>query len=214
MKTFLSLFILQLLLVFPGCSIMDTIRGGPKEPPLENKISSQDLHKRNVALEQELQRTMDDSELGLARAKDENRRLVEKIKELQDENQGLKNDIKTLEGRTREAKSSPPPPVSEPVASEKQPEKAFKTLKIKVLSGTGELNSAKRLAMKLRKMGYEIGSLDYAPRKNFSEDTVYFAPKLKEEAESLASSLGGGKVLKAMTWSSAFDLIIVTGGKP
>ena len=214
MKTFLSLFILQILLVFPGCSIMDTIRGGPKEQPSEYKISSQELHKRNMALEQELQRTMDESELELARAKDENRRLKEKVKELQDENQGLKNEAKNLEGQTREEQSSPPPPVSEPVTLVKQPEKALKTLKIKVLSGTGELNSAKRMAKKLRKLGYEIGTLDYAPRNNFSEDTVYFAPKLKGEAESLAASLGAGKVLKPMTWSSAFDLIIVTGKKP
>jgi hypothetical protein len=88
-------------------------------------------------------------------------------------------------------------------------------LRIKVLSGDGDLNSAKEAAKKLRNMGYNIKLIDLAPRPNFSRNTVFFAPKFKNEAKSLAPGLGGAvTIFKPLSWSSVFDIIVVTGKNP
>ncbi len=87
------------------------------------------------------------------------------------------------------------------------------TLKLKVLSGDGDLNSAKRMAKKLGNMGYKIKLVDRAPRSNFLRNTVYFASGFQDEAKRLVSSLGNNTILKPLTWSSKFDIIVVTGKK-
>jgi len=48
-------------------------------------------------------------------------------------------------------------------------------LKIKVLSGTGDLSSAKEMAKELEESGYKIKAVDFAPRSNFINNTIYFA---------------------------------------
>ena len=70
------------------------------------------------------------------------------------------------------------------------------------------------MAEKLKKMGYSINSIGYAPRSNFLRNTVYFAPEFKDEAEQLVVSLGGNRKSKPLNWPSVFDLIIVTGESP
>ena len=93
-------------------------------------------------------------------------------------------------------------------------EKDIRQLKIRVLSGDGALNSAEEMARKLRNMGYKIESIDRAPRSNFLRNTVYFAPGFQNEAKRLVISLGGNTILKPLSCSSIFDLIVVTGKNP
>ena len=83
--------------------------------------------------------------------------------------------------------------------------------KIKVLSGDGNLDSAKEMAKKLRNMGYKIEFIDHAPRSSFRRNTVFFAPEFQYEAKRLVSSLGGNTIVNPLSWYSVFDLIIVTG---
>jgi len=82
-----------------------------------------------------------------------------------------------------------------------------------VLSGDGDLNSAEKMAKKLRKIGYSTKSIDYAPRSDFEITTIYFAHNFKDKAKRLKSDLGQNPVLKPLNWSSKFDLIVVTGSK-
>lgn len=96
--------------------------------------------------------------------------------------------------------------------SETYDEEELSLLKIKVLSGTGDLNSAKEMAKELEKTGYKIKFVDYAPRSNFINNTIYFAEDFKSQAEKLASSIGSeNAVIKPLSWPSEFDLIVVTG---
>jgi hypothetical protein len=83
-----------------------------------------------------------------------------------------------------------------------------------VLSGYGDLNSAKEMAEMLKAMGYRVKSIDYASRSSFSRNTVFFAPEFKKEAEMLVSRLGGDMILKPLSWYSIFDLVVVTGKNP
>ena len=85
------------------------------------------------------------------------------------------------------------------------------TLKLKVLSGDGDLNSAKKMAKKLRNMGYKIKLIDRAPQSSFLRNTVFFALGFQDEAKRLGFSLGDNTILKPLSWSSIFDIIVVTG---
>jgi len=92
------------------------------------------------------------------------------------------------------------------------PKQAAAKLKIKVLSGNGDLNSAKALAKQLVQIGYYIKHIDYAPRSNFLNTTIYFSANYKDPAETIAANIGNGDtILKPLSWPSEFDLILVTG---
>lgn len=87
-------------------------------------------------------------------------------------------------------------------------------LKIKVLSGNGHLNSALKMAQRLKKMAYKITRIDSAPRSDFSRNTVFFARNVESQGRRLVASLGGQTICKPLSWHSAFDLIVVTGKNP
>ena len=80
-----------------------------------------------------------------------------------------------------------------------------------MLSGDDDINSTEAMRNELENLGYKIHYKDMAPRSNFSQNTVYFAPGFQNEAKSLADSLGGQTVLKPLSWPSMFDIIVVTG---
>ena len=99
-----------------------------------------------------------------------------------------------------------------PAVAADNPESEYKTtLRIKVLSGNGDLHSAGKMANELEKMGYNIEEIDYAPRSNFLDNILYFAAKYQKEAEDLAFKSGSINILKPVTWPSVFDFIVVTG---
>ena len=86
-----------------------------------------------------------------------------------------------------------------------------KTLKIKVLSGDGNIASAKGLSKKLGKMGYQVKLIDKAPRSDFDTTIVYYGKDHRAAAETMAKRLGSGTATRPLTWSSDFDIIVVTG---
>lgn len=88
-----------------------------------------------------------------------------------------------------------------------------KALKIKVLTGDGNVASARSLSKKLGKMGYRVNLIDKAPRSDFDGTVVYHGKDHRAAAETMAKRLGGGTATRPLTWSSAFDIIVVTGGQ-
>lgn len=86
-----------------------------------------------------------------------------------------------------------------------------KSLRIKVLSGNGDRSSAKQMSQKLKQLGYPVELIDMAPRSNFSEVVIYYLSSNKKDAEKLAVELGKPAIVKPLSWSSSFNLIIVTG---
>jgi len=87
-----------------------------------------------------------------------------------------------------------------------------KALRIKVLSGDGKADSAKKMARRITSMGYKVESMGMAQSADYPANTVYFAPKYKAEAKALATKLGKETISKPLSWKSVFNLIVVTGG--
>ncbi len=118
------------------------------------------------------------------------------------ENKALKAVVKQLSARRQPRPGSTSPPAQGPARP-----------LIKVLSGNGEILSARVLAKRITDLGYRVSAVTYAPRSNFLQHTVYFAPPFKEDARRIALALGGAVVSKPLTWRSKFDLIVVAGGR-
>jgi chromosome segregation ATPase len=89
-----------------------------------------------------------------------------------------------------------------------------KNLTIKVLSGDGDIASAQSLSKRLGKMGYRVKLIDKAPRSDFNGTVVYYDSEHRTSAETMAKRLGGGTATRPLTWSSSFDIIVVTGRRP
>ncbi len=206
MKTLLFILMAYLSFAIQGCVVLDYFKGSPKKDPLELEVMNTNLQKRIEILEKEKQRIRDESEREIAKAKDKNRLLNRDIEKLKEENDRIRGENKVLveqmAKRKVEEKRTPPA---------KSVEKKEKPVKISVLSGDGDIGSAKSMATKLKKLGYEIHSIGKAPRSNFTQNTVYFKNRAKSKGQKLASRLGKDTVLKPLTWKSAYDLIVVTG---
>ena len=63
---------------------------------------------------------------------------------------------------------------------------------------------------KSQSTGEEIKLIDRAPRANFKVTTIYFKPNVKNAAKRLGSILGGRHIIKPLTWSSGYNIIVVT----
>jgi len=96
----------------------------------------------------------------------------------------------------------------EPAAKEAR---EARTATIKVLAGDGKIASARTLAKQLGRMGYRVNLTDLAPRSDFEVITVYYGTDHRAAAETMAKRLGGGAAARPLTWSSSFDIIVVTG---
>jgi len=88
----------------------------------------------------------------------------------------------------------------------------LKSIRRKVLSGDGRIDSARRMAKRLTAMGYRVESVGMAESSDYPANTVYFAAKYKPEAKALAAKIGKDTIVKPLTWKSVFGLIVVTGG--
>jgi len=88
----------------------------------------------------------------------------------------------------------------------------LKSIRIKVLSGDGKIESAKKMAKRISTLGYKVESVGMSENTDYPANTVYFAPNHKAQAKSLASKLGKDTISKPLSWKSVFHLIVVTGG--
>ena len=184
--------------------------GGPRTTRDELWVENERLKIRNAELQEQIgvlgkenERIIDESGRRLARLREENQLLSLQIGELTEENQVIARKLAELQRR------------GEPrTSAAREAEKDIGTGKIKVLSGDGNLNSAREMESRLEKMGYRVRAIDLAPYASFSGNTVYFAPGFHGAAKALVSSLDGKAILKPLSWPSIFDLIIVTGKNP
>ena len=102
-----------------------------------------------------------------------------------------------------------PPPKETVPRTESEP----KAIKIKVLTGDGNIASARNLSTRLGKMGYRVAKIDRAKRSDYQVNTIYFGSGYQAAAKTLVKRLGSGTESKPLTWRSAFNLIVVTGRK-
>jgi hypothetical protein len=91
---------------------------------------------------------------------------------------------------------------------EKPPAAALPTLRIKVLSGDGELASAREMKKTLESLGFAVERIDLAPRPDFKSDVIFYNKGFESVARNMAGRAGGVRV-KPMTWRSIFDIIVV-----
>lgn len=198
--------------VFQGCGALGFFKGDSKEGVKETEAGKEQVAKEVTRLRMEninLKKKVDILKKENEEIRKENLREIAKVEvksgalneelmKLREENQKIVNENRLLKERLQRFTQK----------------KDLRELKIKVLSGDGNFSSAKRMAKRLMGMDYEIRLIGFAPRSNFKKNTVYFAPKFEKEGRSLVSSLGANTVLKPLTWSSIFDLIVVTVKNP
>ncbi len=220
-RTYALILILSMGFVFYGCTAFEFLDGSSGEEIEAFKMNKREMYAELNELKSEnekLQRQIDITnaqnqrfrvETGkkYAQAIERNRTLAQENNKLKEDNQRITDENENLKKRPAETqvKAKTSAPVSRKAV------KGIGRLKIKVLSGDGNFNSAKKMAKKLRKSGYTIQLVDQAHRSDFKKTTVYFAPKFKYEAKRLMSKLGGNPALKSLSWPSKFNLIIVTG---
>lgn len=222
-RTYLIIILLHLGLIFQGCATFEYLDGSSKEEISKFKMTKEEIRNEmdmvkveNVSLQKQIdisrkenQEIRDENKNKMAMMKHNNELLNEQINKIKKEKQRISSENQVLTKKLTE-----PQLKRETCSSESHElEKNIPELKIKVLSGDGNLNSAKKMAKMLRKMGYKIKFIDSAPRSNFLQNTVYFAPKFQNEAKSLVLNLGNNTIHKPLDWSSIFDLIVVTGEK-
>jgi hypothetical protein len=85
------------------------------------------------------------------------------------------------------------------------------SIRIKVLSGDRDPTSAKRMAMTLKRFGYEIEKTDIATKGKFRKTKIFYKSGHRDDAEEMAEILDDGADVKPLTWQSIFDIILVTG---
>ena len=212
LRAYLVILILHLGFIFQGCAGLEYLDGSSEAEIKKFKMTKdkmwnemQRLKIENAKLQEQIdilreedQRIRDEDESEMARMRDQNGSFNEQINSLKeenqrlsDENQVLRKELTRLQLRYERAKFI-----------------------IKVLSGDGDFNSAMEMAKNLRNMGYNIKSIDYAPRANFLRNIVFFSPEFQKEGKQLVFRVGGNMVSKPLIWYSIFDLIVVTGKNP
>jgi len=100
--------------------------------------------------------------------------------------------------------------IEESPAAKKQA--GLKSIRLKVLSGDGKIDSARQMAKRIASMGYKVENVGMADNSDYPTVTVYFAPKYNKEAKALAKKLGKETITKPLSWKSVFNIIVVTGG--
>ena len=207
----LVLFFVILSPAFMGCGVFDFLKGDSaehtktatvKKDQIQEEVDqlrteNSDLKKRIDLLKNESKSSMDETIREMAKVEDEQKTLNQELAKLREENERIATENASFKEKLQEFQK-----------------KTLGDLKIKVLSGDGDLRSAKSMTKKLLRMDYEIHLVGYAPRSNFKKNTVYFKPDFEKEGKRLVSRLGANTIIKPLTWSSVFDLIIVTGKNP
>lgn len=235
---------LLFILLTTGCSLFRFVDNSSPEEIQKFETSKDDLWNQKKALEQEkaaylkqiadqqaqiilMNRGMSEQQVRIDQATGqvaESKRLIEElnvqIRQLEGEREKpLKEAVKETE---------PPPPEKETPAktikglkkeARKKPAAAptaveTRTVRIKVLAGDGNIASARAMAKRITKMGYQVKRIDRAERTDFALNTVYHTPDHAAAAEEIMKKLGGSTIMMPLTWQSIFDLIIVTGRKP
>lgn len=223
-RSFLITLILCVGFVFHGCGALEYVDGSSQDEIEKFKLSKDEMwnelkkaKNENIqlknqvnALQEENQRIRDENKIKISLMQDQTGSLDEQIVTLKEEKQRLTGENQALlqKAAARQGEYGAPASESHDLG------KYLWGLKIKVLSGDGDLGSAIEMSKRLREKGCAIEAIQYAPRSNFSKNTVYSKPECQEKAKRLASLLGSTTIYKQLTWPSVFDIIVVTGQAP
>ena len=181
--------------MFNGCTLLSA----DKSDDLQAQINN--LRMENQSLKEEYDGKLEQLKVNNENLTAQIRHLIEEKQRLSSENQDMMARLDRLEQKTGKGK----PPAKSAVMEENR------DIKIKVLSGNGDIGSAKKMARRLEEMGYQVSQVDFATRSNFEKDTVFFSKSAEEEAKRLVSSLGSNTTMREITWSSSYEIIVVTG---
>jgi hypothetical protein len=212
LRTCFLVLVLYLGFVFQGCAALEYFDGSSREEIVQFRMTREEMWNEMKTLQ------FKNANLGrqLEILREQNQRITDqtesKIAEITDKNAALANEIRRLEEENKTAIDENRV-LAEKVSTLQHEYETLSTrkLRVKVLTGDGNLNSAIDMARKLESMGYTIGLIDHAPRSNFSQNTVFFASKSQHQANCLVTGLGDNTISKPLSWSSVFDLIVVTG---
>lgn len=173
---------------------------------LFTRDKTDDLQRQINSLRMEFEELRDDNDKKLEQLKSNQENLSARVQHLIEEKQRLSQENQDLTSRLDGIGGG-----SRKVPTVERTTEAPDDFKVKVLSGNGDINSAKEMAKKLSDMGYEVGRVGHATRSNFARNTVFFSDDAQEEARRLVSVLGGETVMRPITWSSSYNIIVVTG---
>ncbi len=218
----LNLFVVGVFL--SSCMALKSLDGSPEEAIVEfqEETTRQDAYSgletqkvelsKNVVL-QELEQRLEEEKQKIKEEQEteegvEERELaeeqVEEVETAQEPEQIAKTEPTLIEEEIKEAKSAPP----------KIEETKTVSLRIKVLSGDGDMGSARTMSKRLKEMGYMVERVDLAPSAGFVNTTVFYQSAFREDAKRLAERIGSGTTRKPLTWASQFNIIVVTGNQP
>jgi len=209
------IFTLFLAVVFLGCS-------GPQKTTVPPKMMAElneelgrcqaerkALAREAVSLNEQLDALKKDKP-DAKKLESENLALTLKVKELNEQLEKTKKDaaIAAIE-RKLDAEKPPGASTKRSASLNLSQASAKSKARIKVLSGDGQMSSAKQISASLSSMGYRVAKVDKAGRTDFKRTTVYYAPDVKSDAMDIAGRLNAEA--RALTWKSEFNIIIVSG---
>ncbi len=210
-KKYLLIFGIITVFLFSGCASLKCLDGSCERQIKELTVTGDEQKKEIAKLDAEnkaKEKMISAKQEELAKLQAEKDALSSKLKDIED--QALKAQ------KEKEAQAIKSENLTEKQAAPKAEgamEAEGKPLKIKVLAGDGRLASARAMARRIEKGGLKVELVDLAPRADFSADTVFYLPDSEKAAKDLARSLGEKTRVKPLTWSSAFNIIVVTGKK-
>lgn len=193
-----------------------------KEPKSTEKIIDERVAKAARELKQRDQEIQREQEMSLSAQRSEIDALKMEVNNLNTTIKGLRNEI-AQEASTpsmpayqamQTAPASTPPAqtaYAAPMMDMQRKPMTKSSLRIKVLSGDGDIKSARNMALKLESAGYVVERIDMAPKSTFTRHTVFHQKSLSNEANSVATVIGASSNVRPLTWRSIFDLIVVTG---
>ena len=195
--------LLVLVTVLSGCLVTQSAYVQKEE-----EVNS--LTKNNTELaarSEKLQAENSDLKKQLAAKDDLLQKRSEEIARQDAKQAAMVNEVERM--KAQQAKSREADIKESPAAGKSS---GLKSIRMKVLSGEGKIDSAKRMAKRLTALGYKVESVGMAESADYPANTVYFTEKYKKEAKTLASRLGKNTIVKPLTWKSVFSVIVVTGG--
>jgi len=198
------------VMALSGCMVTKSAYVQKEEEANTLAKSVSELEQRNkeiTAQSEKLQAENSDLKKQLAAKDDLLQKRSEEIARLDAKQAAMDNEVDRM--KAQQAKSRDADIKKSPAAGKST---GLKSIRMKVLSGEGKIDSAKRMSKRLTVMGYKVETVGMAESSDYPANTVYFTAKYKKEAKTLASRLGKDTIVKPLTWKSVFSIIVVTGG--
>jgi myosin heavy subunit len=205
------------MFLFSGCASLKCLDGSCERQIKELEVTSGDLKKEIAKLDaanKEKEQILGLKQDEVTKVQNEKTALNAQVKDLQDEMTRMKKEREAIKSETiaekqttQKAEGAAGAPGKEAVDKEG----LAAPVRIKVLAGDGKMSSGRIIARKLEKNGLKVEIVDLAPRSDFLTPVVYYTPEVEKEAKEIAGLLGKNATTKPLTWSSAFNIIVVTG---